>query len=88
MKRMNRVKCILIRRKPLAILGCAILAVAMLLVVNHPVFVGASATTRQLPIYCVQKDYPVCSLSFDAAWADVRMRPLILLGLEYQWPHF
>ena len=34
----------------------------------------AVATNRQLPIYCVEKTDNVCSLTFDAAWADVRMR--------------
>ena len=44
----------------------------MFYVVNHPAVVGASATTRQLPIYCVQRDQKMISISFDAAWADVR----------------
>ena len=46
----------------------------MLWVVNNPAVVGASATTRQLPIYCVQKDYKVLSVSFDAAWGDAILR--------------
>ena len=53
---------------------CALLAVLMFSAVNLPAAVGAAATTRQLPIYCVQKDYKVASLSFDAAWGDVRVR--------------
>jgi len=36
--------------------------------------VGAASTERQLPIYCVQKDYKVLSISFDAAWGDGILR--------------
>ena len=39
--------------------------------------VGAAllaAATRQLPIYCVERDQKVCSISFDAAWGDAEMR--------------
>ncbi len=34
----------------------------------------AATTQRDLPIYCVQKDSKVCSLTFDAAWGDVNVR--------------
>lgn len=74
-------KCIIVRRRFLSLVVCAALAASMIVVVNHPVFVGASATTRQLPIYCVQKDYKVCSLSFDAAWGNEDTQQLIdILG--------
>lgn len=73
-------KCIILRRRAISFVLCALIAVGMIVVVNHPVFVGASATTRQLPIYCVQQDYKVCALSFDAAWADVIIRSLRLGG--------
>ena len=49
--------------------------------VNHPAVVGASAATRQLPIYCVEKDYKVLSISFDAAWGNEDTQQLIdILG--------
>lgn len=67
-------RLILIRRKLLAGLGCLAAAALMLLAVSHPAVVGAAATERQLPIYCVQKDYKVVSISFDAAWGDGRVR--------------
>lgn len=63
-------KCFILRKRTLSVLVCLLAAVAIFSVVNHPAFIGASATSRQLPIYCVQKDYKVCALSFDAAWAD------------------
>lgn len=77
-------KCILVRRRVISLIVCAALAVAMIVVVNHPVFVGAAATTRQLPIYCVQKDYPVCALSFDAAWGNEDTQELIDILGKYQ----
>ena len=65
-------KLFLIRRKLLAAFACVLAAAAMFYVVNHPAVVGASATTRQLPVYCVARDQKVAALTFDAAWGDVR----------------
>lgn len=64
----------LIKRKLLVLGMCLLCAAAMFYVVNHPAVIGTGATTRQLPIYCVQRDQKVVSLSFDAAWGDVRVR--------------
>ena len=72
---MNETKVIYLRRKVIAAGACILAAVMMFWVVNHPAVVGASAATRQLPIYCVQKDYKVLSISFDAAWGDGILRP-------------
>ena len=71
---MNETKIIYLRRKVIAAGACALAAVMMFWVVNHPAVVGASAAARQLPIYCVQKDYKVLSISFDAAWGDAVLR--------------
>ena len=71
---MEGTKIIYLRRKLIAAGACVLAAALMFWVVNHPAVVGASATTRQLPIYCVQKDYKVLSISFDAAWGDVILR--------------
>lgn len=74
-------KVLMLKRKWLS-LGAGILAVAgMIFVVNSPAVVGVSGTTRQLPIYCVQKDYKVVSVSFDAAWGNEDTQKLIdILG--------
>lgn len=69
-------KLFLVRRKLITAAACLLAAAGMFYIVNHPAIVGASATTRQLPIYCVQRDQKVLSISFDAAWGDVRIRPL------------
>ena len=67
-------KIICLRRKVLVAVGCLAAAFLMCWAAASPKAVGAAATDRQLPIYCVQKDYKVVSLTFDAAWGDVRVR--------------
>ena len=74
----------LIRRRPLAVLGYLLAAAVMFFAVSNPAVVGASATTRQLPIYCVQKDYKVLSISFDAAWGNEDTQQLIDIMDRYQ----
>lgn len=65
-----------LKRRYLAVLACVLAAAGMFWAVNRPAVVGASASSRQLPIYCVQRDQKMASLSFDAAWGDVIIRPL------------
>lgn len=78
---MKQTKIFYLRRKVIAGAAFALAAVMMFWVVNHPAVVGVSASTRQLPIYCVQKDYKVVSLSFDAAWGNEDTQQLIdILG--------
>ena len=73
-------KWFLLSRKKLAALACVLAAAAMFGVVNYPA-VMASATTRQLPIYCVQRDQKTISISFDAAWGNEDTQQLIdILG--------
>ena len=74
-------KIIYLRRKMLAAVGCAVAAFLMCWVSVSPKVVGAASTERQLPIYCVQKDYKVLSISFDAAWGNEDTQQLIdILG--------
>lgn len=75
-------KLFLVKRKLLTLVACLLCAAAMFYIVNHPAVIGAAATTRQLPIYCVQRDQKVVSLSFDAAWGDVIIRSLGPSGLR------
>ena len=60
-------KFLILRRRTLAVLACALAATAMFAA-------EASASSRQLPIYCVQRDQKMLSISFDAAWGDVKLR--------------
>lgn len=70
-------KLFLVKRKLLTLCACLFAACAMFYVVNHPTIVGAAAASRQLPIYCVQRDQKVVSLSFDAAWGNEDTQQLI-----------
>ena len=36
--------------------------------------VSTAASTRQLPIYSVERSQRVCSISFDAAWGEEKVR--------------
>ena len=75
-----RPRFLVLRRKTLTV-GAALLAAAAIFgAVNAPAAVRASVATRQLPIYCVERDQKVCSISFDAAWgADNTQRILDVL---------
>ena len=64
-------------RRPLSFLCTALAAVLILWTVNNPAIVGASATERQLPIYCVQRDDKKIAISFDAAWGNEDTQKLI-----------
>ena len=71
---MQTMKFLILRRRTLTVLACALAAAAMFALVNAPAVAEASASSRQLPIYCVQRDQKMLSISFDAAWGDVKLR--------------
>ena len=78
-------KIILLNRKWGAWLACLMAAVVLLAATNYyPPSVGAAATTRQLPIYCVQRDQKLLSISFDAAWGNEDTQQLIDILGQYQ----
>ena len=77
-------KIFLIRRKPLVVLACALVTAAIFYAVSYPSTVGAYAADRQLPIYCVQRDQKVVSISFDAAWGNEDTQQLIDILARYQ----
>ncbi len=57
-------------RKLLSVCAMVLAIALMFWAVNSPAIVGVSAAKRVLPIYCVQRDDRVVSLSFDAAWGN------------------
>lgn len=60
------------------------LAVALIFyAIYSPGIVGASATKRLLPIYCVQRDNKAVSLTFDAAWGNEDTQHLIDILAKY-----
>jgi len=56
---------------------------AIFFAVNVPSAVEASVATRQLPIYCVDRNDNMVTISFDAAWGAVILRQLLLLPDSY-----
>ena len=76
-------KIFLIRRRYVAILGVLALVAGIFYVVTYPNSVSAAAATRQLPIYCVERDEKICSISFDAAWGNEDTQTLIDILAKY-----
>jgi polysaccharide deacetylase family sporulation protein PdaB len=64
--------------------GCLLAAVIMFSAVAVPAAVKANATERQLPIYSVERDQKVVSISFDAAWGNEDTQTLIDILTQYQ----
>ena len=64
---------------------CLLAAVGIFYAVNCPL-TQAAATARQLPIYCVQRDQKVVSISFDAAWGNEDTQQLIDILARYKIP--
>lgn len=80
--RIYRAKMWLLRHKRES---ATVLALCFLLglpwVLNSSAIVGASASVRELPIYCVDRDNKCASLTFDAAWGNEDTQILIdILG--------
>lgn len=67
----------------LSLIGTAAAAALILWLVNSPAIVGASATERQLPIYCVDRDDKTIAISFDAAWGNEDTGSLINILNSY-----
>ena len=67
-KTARRIKFVVLKRRWLTLGAAALCAAAIFCAVSVPAAVSASVATRQLPIYCVERDQKVCSISFDAAW--------------------
>ena len=74
---------LVLRRKWLTLGAAVLTAAAIFAAVNYPAAVSASAATRQLPIYCVQRDQKVCSISFDAAWGADNTQKILDVLKEY-----
>ena len=70
-------------RSLLSTLGFVLVIVLMFWTVNNPAIVGASASTRLLPVYSVQRDDKVVALSFDAAWGNEDTQMLIDILNKY-----
>ncbi len=66
-------KIIVWKKKAAALLAAALATGIAGYVALYPA--AAYVTDRQLPVYCVDKaQQKVCSVSFDAAWGNEKMR--------------
>ena len=73
----NFKKIFILNRARVTIIAALLIVVSIFAVISSPAVVGASATARQLPIYCVKRDNKAVSLTFDAAWGNEDTQQLI-----------
>ena len=70
----SRVRVFLLHRRLLAVLCTLAVAEGIFYVTLSPASRTAAATQRQLPIYSVERKDKLCSISFDAAWGEGKVR--------------
>ena len=70
----SRVRVFLLHRRLLAVLCTLAVAAGIFYVTLYPASQAAAASTRQLPIYSVERKEKLCSISFDAAWGEEKVR--------------
>ena len=71
------IRIFLLRRRHVAVLTALVMAAGIFYAVAYPTFVTAATAQRQLPIYSVDRQQKVCSISFDAAWGNEDTQILI-----------
>ena len=81
---MKKVKVFLLRRWYMVGGAALVLAAAIFYVVSYPASVSTAASTRQLPIYSVERSQRVCAISFDAAWGNEDTQQLIDILNKYE----
>ena len=67
-------RILLLSRKWMTLCLSLLAAGAIFCAAWYPSAVSTAAAKRQLPIYCVQRDQKLVSISFDAAWGNVILR--------------
>ncbi|MBQ0037455.1 MAG: polysaccharide deacetylase family protein [Clostridiales bacterium] len=77
-------KIFLLRRRYVALLAALALSAGIFYVAYYPTSVSAAASTRQLPIYSVERPgQKMCAISFDAAWGNEDTQTLIDILAKY-----
>ena len=76
-------KIFLIRKGHMLLVGGILAAMAIFCAVSMPTAVETSVATRQLPIYCVDRDDNMVAISFDAAWGNEDTQQLIDILAKY-----
>ena len=67
-------------KQRLLILGCCVIACILAVSIcfsSYSGVVSASTTERKIPIYCVEKEEKVVSISFDADWGNEQTQTLL-----------
>ncbi len=72
------------RRALVSGIALVLLVALIFWAVNSPAVVGVSASDRELPIYCVERQDKVVALSFDAAWGNEDTQALIDILAKYK----
>lgn len=77
---------ILTKKKLIVMASCAVMAAVTLIVSlgSYGRAVEASASERKIPIYNVDAEDKVCSISFDAAWGDEQTHTLLDILDKYK----
>ena len=83
-KTTGNARLVILKRKWLMLAAAAVCSIAIFCAVNAPASVSASVATRQLPIYCVERDQKVCSISFDAAWGADNTQKILDVLAKYK----
>jgi len=74
-------------KQRLLILGCCVIACILAVSIcfsSYSGVVSASTTERKIPIYCVEKEEKVVSISFDAAWGNEQTQTLLDILDKYK----
>lgn len=67
-------KLLVVPKRCLAVPAALLCVCVLCLLTTLPASVTTAADGRQLPIYSVQQDRKLVSLTFDAAWGNARLR--------------
>lgn len=80
-------KFFIFTKQRLLILGCCVIACILAVSIclsSYSGVVSASTTERKIPIYCVEKEEKVVSISFDAAWGNEQTQTLLDILDKYK----
>ena len=81
-----RARFIVLGKAPLLAAAFVAALGVMAAAIDLPAAVSASAATRQLPIYSVERDQKVCAISFDAAWGADNTQAILDVLAKYSVP--
>ena len=84
----RRKKLFVLPKRALALPAALLCICGLCVLTTLPASVTTAATERQLPIYCVQREQKMVSLTFDAAWGNAIMRRMVSKWFGNHAPRF